>query len=61
MVASQERNAVSALLALVVTLLLVLVLNRKPKKPDIERMQAKSYASSVLKENKEVFEKLSEM
>jgi hypothetical protein len=61
--ASQERTTVLALLALLLSLLVVLarVVKHKPNKPKMEKMQAESYASSVLKENKEVFEKLAEM
>ncbi len=58
--ASQERSII-ALILLVLTLPLVLAMVLKRSKQDIESMQAKSYANSVLRENKEVFDKLAEM
>jgi sensor c-di-GMP phosphodiesterase-like protein len=59
--ASQERGFI-ALIILVLTLPIILALMLKhSSKEDVETKQAKSYASSVLRENKEVFDKLAEM
>lgn len=60
--ASQEKPGLIALVILVLTLPIHLaIMFKHSSKEEVEDRQARSYANSVLREHKEVFDKLAEM